>query len=158
MNMKLKEESSEEMEKFMSSKKILACDIGLKRIGLATKIGEIILPLPPILRKNRIQASNALLQILKERKIETLIAGIPTQDETHAMERRIKHFIALVNFEGEIVYINEDLSSKMAQERLLSLSKKEREQKIKNGELDSLAAVEILERYLRSKPSLLPHS
>lgn len=137
------------MGESMSSKQILACDIGLKRIGLATKIGEIILPLPPILRKNRIQASNALLQILQERKIEILIVGIPTHDETHEMERRIKHFISLVNFAGEIIYINEDLSSKIAQERLLSLSKKEREQKIKNGELDSLAAVEILERYLR---------
>lgn len=158
MNMKSKEKLNEEMEKSMSSKKILACDIGLKRIGLATKIGEIILPLPPILRKNRIQASNALLQILKEREIEILIIGIPTQDETHAMERRIKHFISLVNFSGEMIYINEDLSSKMAQEKLLSLSKKERGEKIKNGELDSLAAVEILERYLRSKPSPLPYS
>lgn len=149
MSMKSKERSNEEMEKSMSSKEILACDIGLKRIGIATKIGEIILPLPPILRKNRIQASNELLEILKERKIETLIVGIPTQDETRAMERRIKHFISLVGFTGEIIYINEDLSSKMAQEKLLSLSKKERERKIKNGELDSLSAVEILERYLR---------
>lgn len=141
------------MEKFMSYKKILACDIGLKRIGLATLIQGVILPLSPIIRKNRNQASNSLSQILKEREVDLLVVGIPNLDEeeTHEMERRIRHFVSLVEFDGEIIYINEALSSKIAQESLLELGKKERKEKIKNGELDSLSAMEILERYLSSK-------
>lgn len=133
----------------MSYKRILACDVGIKRIGLATKINQIILPLPAILRKNRIQASSELLKILTDRQIQQLLVGIPGDHQSDEMERRIKHFIALVGFKGDILYINEDLSSKIAQEKLLSLTKKERQRKIKNGELDSLAAVEILERYLQ---------
>lgn len=152
MSMSLKGKSNEKMEKFMSPKKILACDVGLKRIGLATSLENVILPLPPILRKNRIQSSNALSEILKERAIEILIVGIPYQDEGEGeMERRIKHFVSLLSFEGEIVFINESLSSKNAQESLLELNKKERKEKIKSGKLDSLAAMEILERYLQAK-------
>lgn len=136
----------------MLCKKILACDVGLKRIGLATLAQSVILPLPPIMRKNRNQASNALSQILAEREIDVLVVGIPNlgDEETHEMERRIRHFISLVEFEGEIVYIDEALSSKIAQESLFELGKKERKEKIKNGELDSLSAMEILERYLKS--------
>ncbi|WP_034583548.1 Holliday junction resolvase RuvX [Helicobacter pametensis] len=134
----------------MSYNNILSCDIGLKRIGIACYIQGLILPLPPIIRKNRNQASSALSQILLEREIHTLIVGIPDYEDgkTHEMERRIKHFISLVNFKGEILYINEALSSKIAQESLLELGKKERKEKIKNGELDSLSAMEILKRYL----------
>lgn len=134
----------------MSSKKILACDIGLKRIGLAIYTQGIILPLAPILRKNRNQASIALSAILKEKQIEILVVGIPYLDyeETHTMEKRIKHFVSLLDFQGEIISIDETLSSKTAQESLFELNKKERKEKIKNGELDSLAAMEILKRYL----------
>ncbi|GAA7260544.1 hypothetical protein HpCK38_17700 [Helicobacter pylori] len=64
------------------------------------------------------------------------------------MERRIKHFISLVDFKGQIIYVDESYSSIEAQERLFLLEKKERSEKIKNGELDSLAAMIILERYL----------
>lgn len=134
----------------MSYNNILACDIGLKRIGLASYIQGIVLPLPPILRKNRDQAALALSQLLKDREINTLIVGIPELDEhqPHEMERRIRHFVSLVEFSGKIVYVNEAFSSKIAQESLFELSKKERKEKIKNGELDSLSAMEILERYL----------
>ncbi|MCE3047213.1 Holliday junction resolvase RuvX [Helicobacter kayseriensis] len=134
----------------MSDNNILACDIGLKRIGLASHIQGITLPLPPILRKNRDQAALALSQLLKDRAINILIVGMPESDEhkPHEMERRIKHFVSLVEFSGTIIYVNEALSSKIAQESLFELSKKERKEKIKNGELDSLSAMEILERYL----------
>lgn len=130
---------------------LLSCDIGLKRIGVALHTQGITLPLPPILRKNRNQASSALSLILKEREISTLIVGIPkceNLEETHEMERRIRHFISLVEFDGEIVYVDESYSSAEAQERLYTLSKKERSEKIKNGELDSLSAMIILERFL----------
>lgn len=130
---------------------LLACDIGLKRIGVALYAQNIILPLSPILRKNRNQASSALSNLLREKQISKLIVGIPqceNLEETHEMERRIKHFISLVEFNGEIIYVDESYSSAEAQERLYTLSKKERSEKIKNGELDSLSAMIILERFL----------
>lgn len=139
------------MEEFMSANNLLACDIGLKRIGVALYAQNIILPLSPILRKNRNQASSALSNLLGEKQISKLIVGIPqceNLEETHEMERRIKHFISLVEFSGEIIYVDESYSSAEAQERLYTLSKKERSEKIKNGELDSLSAMIILERFL----------
>lgn len=139
------------MEEFMSANNLLACDIGLRRIGVALYAQNIILPLSPILRKNRNQASSALSNLLREKQISKLIVGIPqceNLEETHEMERRIKHFISLVEFSGEIIYVDESYSSAEAQERLYTLSKKERSEKIKNGELDSLSAMIILERFL----------
>lgn len=128
----------------------LACDVGLKRIGVAQYCNGVVLPLEPILRKNRNQASQALKSLLIEKQICVLVVGIPKSqnEEEHEMERRIKHFVSLVGFEGEIVYVDESYSSAEAHERLLALGKKERSEKIKNGELDSLAAMIILERYL----------
>lgn len=130
---------------------LLSCDIGLKRIGVAIHTQDITLPLPPILRKNRVQASLELSNLLKDREIDTLIVGIPQserEEEIHEMERRIRHFISLVSFEGEIVYVDESYSSAEALDRLKTLGKKERSEKVKNGELDSLSAMIILERYL----------
>lgn len=138
---------------------LLSCDIGLKRIGVALHTQGITLPLPPILRKNRVQASLELSNLLKDREINKLIVGIPQserEEEIHEMERRIKHFISLLDFGGEIVYIDESYSSIEALERLKTLGKKERCEKIKNGELDSLSALIILERYLSSKEKQSP--
>lgn len=133
------------------SANLLSCDIGLKRIGVAIYTQGIALPLPPILRKNRTQASLELSTLLKERQITKLIIGLPKsqrEEEIHEMERRIRHFISLLDFGGEIIYIDEGYSSVEAMERLKTLGKKERSEKIKNGELDSLSALIILERYL----------
>lgn len=117
---------------------------------MAQYCNGVVLPLEPILRKNRNQASQALKSLLVEKQICVLVVGIPKSqnEEEHEMERRIKHFVSLVGFEGEIVYVDESCSSAEAHERLLALGKKERSEKIKNGELDSLAAMIILERYL----------
>lgn len=129
---------------------LLACDVGLKRIGLACYTNGIVLPIEPILRKNRNQASMELKALLEEKKIEVLVVGIPQSEDgdEHEMQRRIRHFISLVEFEGEIVYVDESFSSAQAYERMMDLGRKERSQKIKNGELDSLSAMIILERYL----------
>ena len=132
---------------------LLACDIGLKRIGVAIYSNGIILPLEPILRKNRNQASQALKHLLKSKSISTLIVGMPQSEDgsEHEMQRRIRHFISLVEFDGEVVYVDESFTSAEAQERLMALGKKERSEKIKNGELDSLSAMIILDRFLQSQ-------
>ncbi|GAA7442430.1 Holliday junction resolvase RuvX [Helicobacter pylori] len=125
---------------------ILACDVGLKRIGIAVLLNGVILPLEAILRRNRNQASRDLSGLLREKNIQVLVVGKPNESyaDTNA---RIEHFIKLVDFKGEIVFINEDRSSIEACENLEHLGKKNRRFAIKDGRLDSLSACRILERY-----------
>ncbi|WP_305868750.1 Holliday junction resolvase RuvX [Helicobacter pylori] len=125
---------------------ILACDVGLKRIGIAMFLNGVILPLEAILRHNRNQASRDLSDLLREKNIHVLVVGKPNESyaDTNA---RIEHFIKLVDFKGEIVFINEDNSSIEAYENLEHLGRKNKRLAIKDGWLDSLSACRILERY-----------
>ncbi|WRA76922.1 Holliday junction resolvase RuvX [Helicobacter pylori] len=125
---------------------ILACDVGLKRIGIAALLNGVILPLEAILRQNRNQASRDLSDLLREKSIQVLVVGKPNESyaDTNA---RIEHFIKLVDFKGEIVFINEDNSSIEAYENLEHLGRKNKRLAIKDGRLDSLSACRILERY-----------
>lgn len=127
---------------------LIACDVGLKRIGLATYQQGVVLPLEPILRINRNQAALALDSLLQERGATHLIIGLPSGGVAgyKEMQRRIKHFASLLSFSGEIVYIDEDYSSKEAAD-FLSHS---RARKDKSGHLDSISACIILERFLRA--------
>ncbi|MUU50822.1 Holliday junction resolvase RuvX [Helicobacter pylori] len=125
---------------------ILACDVGLKRIGIAVLLNGVILPLGAILRQNRNQASRDLSDLLREKNIQVLVVGKP--NESYADTNiRIEHFIKLVDFKGEIVFINEDNSSIEAYENLEHLGKKNRRLATKDGRLDSLSACRILEHY-----------
>ncbi|WRC85941.1 Holliday junction resolvase RuvX [Helicobacter pylori] len=125
---------------------ILACDVGLKRIGIAVLLNGVILPLEAILRRNRNQASRDLSDLLREKNIQVLVVGKPNESYTDT-NARIEHFIKLVDFKGEIVFINEDRSSIEACENLEHLGRKNRRLAIKDGRLDSLSACGILERY-----------
>lgn len=167
---------------------IIACDVGLKRIGLATLLNGIVLPLEPIIRKNRNQAARDLREVLQMRGANKLIVGLPlyqhTQDinsqnpqkesqqtsqnptdssnakssldfvdsSTNPTSVRIKHFIGLLDCASmccDVVYVNEDFSSIIALENLSHTTKSARKKSTKDGRLDSLAACEILRRYLK---------
>ncbi|GAA7400775.1 Holliday junction resolvase RuvX [Helicobacter pylori] len=125
---------------------ILACDVGLKRIGIAVLLNGVVLPLEAILRRNKNQASRDLSDLLREKNIQVLVVGKPNESyaDTHA---RIEHFIKLVDFKGEIVFINEDNSSIEAYGNLEHLGRKNKRLAIKDGRLDSLSACRILEHY-----------
>ncbi|WQT67117.1 Holliday junction resolvase RuvX [Helicobacter pylori] len=125
---------------------ILACDVGLKRIGIAALLNGIILPLEAILRQNRNQASRDLSDLLREKNIQVLVVGKPHESYTDT-NVRIEYFIKLLDFKGEIVFINEDNSSVEAYENLEHLGKKNKRLATKDGRLDSLSACRILERY-----------
>ncbi len=125
---------------------ILACDVGLKRIGIAVLLNGVILPLEAILRQNRNQASRDLSDLLREKNIQVLVVGKPHESYTDT-NARIEHFIKLLDFKGEIVFINEDRSSIEAYDNLEHLGRKNKRLAIKDGRLDSLSACGILERY-----------
>lgn len=123
---------------------MIAIDFGLKKIGVAQYINNIILPLTPIIRKNRNEAAKILDELLIEKNAKILIIGIANQE----MQRRIKHFITLLKFSGEIKFVDESLSSKEADEILQNRDNSHIMRK--NGTIDSISAMIIMERYLKA--------
>ena len=122
--------------------KLASIDIGLKRIGVALSLTKsLVTPQTAILRKNRNQASNDVDSFLKEWEIEKLIVGFPSSSDD--MQKRVKHFVNLLKFEGKIVFQEENMSSIEAEELMKGDIKYKRD-----GRVDSLAAKIILERYL----------
>lgn len=151
---------------------IFGIDFGLKRLGVAKVVQNIIVPLAPIMRKNRNQASRDLANLLLAHESDmgkiTLVVGMPcdmdieSDSDTESsgagrhevMQKRISHFLSLIDFSGEVVYIDESYSSKEANERLLDRGYNKRKNARKNGVLDSISACVILERYLEKINSL----
>jgi putative Holliday junction resolvase len=127
--------------------KYIAIDLGLKRIGLAYSAHQdIVTPFPPVERKNRDQASRDVKKVLDEWKIDAVVVGIPiggsSEDE---MKRRVAHFMNLVDFKGEIFFQDESHSSIEAE----SIMKGEIKY-VRDGRIDSISAMIILQRYLRT--------
>lgn len=123
---------------------MIAIDFGLKKIGIAQYINGIILPLAPIIRRNRNDAAKRLNELLIEKNTKILIIGIANEE----MQRRINHFITLLNFSGEIKFVDESLSSKEAEEILQNRDNSHIMRK--NGTIDSISAMIIMQRYLKS--------
>jgi putative Holliday junction resolvase len=130
--------------------KTVAMDLGLKRIGLAYAAHkDIVTPLPAVIRKNRNQAAAEVSNVLQEWGAERLVVGIALGGSSEEeMRRRITHFVNLLSFEGEICFVDEAGSSKEAE----ALMKGEMRQ-IRDGRVDSLAAMIILQRYLTANKS-----
>jgi putative Holliday junction resolvase len=123
---------------------LASIDIGLKRIGVALCVHDnIVTPQAAILRKNRNQAANEVDEFLKQWNIATLVVGFPSASID--MQNRIKHFVQLLEFEGKIVFQEENMSSIEAK----SLMQGEMKQK-RDGRIDSIAAQIILQRYLQN--------
>jgi putative Holliday junction resolvase len=125
--------------------KLASIDVGLKRIGTAICLdGSIVLPQNAILRKNRNQAARDVNTFLKEWEIEKLIVGLPRGGSSEEeMERRIRHFVSLLDLTIPVVYIDEQGSSFEAKEMTMGAFRHK-----KDGRLDSVAAKIIMERYL----------
>ncbi|MDX1808059.1 MAG: Holliday junction resolvase RuvX [Sulfurospirillaceae bacterium] len=125
--------------------KIASLDIGLKRIGIAISFDKkIVIPQDPIFRKNRIQASRDVDKFLNDWDIDILVVGVPKSGSSaEEMERRIKHFLSLLEFKNKIYFQDEYGTSVEAKEMMKGISKQK-----KDGKIDSLAAKLILERWL----------
>ncbi|SHO80308.1 Putative Holliday junction resolvase YggF [hydrothermal vent metagenome] len=128
--------------------KIASIDVGLKRIGVAITLdSSIVMPQPAIIRKNRNQASREVREFIDEWDIELLVVGLPKDgSSSDEMERRIKHFISLIDRDIEVIYQDEQGTSFEASDMTKGKIKHKRD-----GRLDSISAKIILERYLESK-------
>ena len=128
--------------------KIASLDIGLKRIGCAICFDEkTVIPQTAILRKNRNQAARDVDSFLKEYEIDTLVVGLPKGgDSSDEMQRRIEHFISLLEYDKAPFYQDEYGSSYEAKEMMKGVIKQKRD-----GKIDSMAAKIILERWIEFK-------
>ena len=128
--------------------KLASIDVGLKRIGVAICLdGKIVIPQNAILRKNRNQAARDVKAFLEEWEIEKLIVGLPKDAESsEEMERRIRHFVSLLDLEIDVIYQDEQSSSIEAKELTMGVFKHK-----KDGKIDSIAAKIILERWLNTQ-------
>ncbi len=126
--------------------KLASIDVGLKRIGVAICLdGKIALPQDAILRKNRNQAARDVNAFLREWEIDKLIVGLPKDgSSSEEMERRIKHFVSLLELSIPVEYQDEQGSSIEAKELTQGIFRHK-----KDGKIDSIAAKIILERYLK---------
>jgi putative Holliday junction resolvase len=125
--------------------KYIAIDLGLKRIGLAYSAHkDIVTPLPAVIRKNRNQASCDVKKVIEEWEADAVVVGIPLGGSSEEeMQRRITHFMNLVSFNGKIFYQDEAGSSLEAENMMKGEIKY-----IRDGRVDSISAMIILERYL----------
>lgn len=129
--------------------RIASIDVGLKRIGVAICVeSNLVFPKDAILRKNRNQAALEVKEFLLEWEIETLVVGLPKGGSAkQEMERRIKHFVSLLELENiSIEYQDEQGSSFEAKELTKGVFRHK-----KDGKIDSIAAKIILERWLCQK-------
>lgn len=132
--------------------KVLAIDLGLKRIGLALSVVEgIATPLDAVIRKNRNQASGAVREAIKEWGIDVVVIGIPlggsSEDE---MRRRVIHFMKLVDFEGDL-YLQDEAGTSLEAEELMKGTIRQK----RDGKSDSIAAQIILQRWMESSTKTL---
>lgn len=128
---------------------ILGVDFGKKRTGTAYMDMEIKIPFPCELIEgsNARKIKRALMNIIEEKKIDTVVFGLPLSDDGKENEwcfeiRRFAEFL-LKSVKVNIVFIDEYGTSKEAE--IILRGKKKR---IKKKNNDLVAATLILENYL----------
>lgn len=137
-------------------KRILALDIGDKRIGIANSdlLQMTAQPLYTLTRKNTKSAIEEICGIILKDNIETLVVGLPrNMDGTEGFQAQAARKFAesirsYLKDEIEIVFWDERLTSKIAKQSLSHIKMA----KIKQMKLvDTVAAVHILQSYLDNK-------
>lgn len=129
-----------------SPRSILSLDIGTVRIGVAraSSIAKIPEPLGAIaVDGTELEAIKAFIDTYK---IDTIVVGLPQNIEGNDTKQTtiVREFVrTLAQFNCELVWQDERLSSVRAEEELRATKKQ-----FTKGDIDSLAAVYILEDYL----------
>lgn len=128
---------------------ILGVDFGKKRTGTAYMDMEIKIPFPCELieESSARKIKRTLMNIIEEKKIDTVVFGLPLSDDGKENEwcfeiRRFAEFL-LKSVKVNIVFIDEYGTSKEAE--IILRGKKKR---IKKKNNDLVAATLILENYL----------
>ncbi len=130
-------------------KRIVALDIGTKRIGVAVSDGLMLgaVPVGLVKRDNDNKALNEIKLILSEYKTDTILIGVPyNMDGTLGFQaKNCLDFIKPLENDYIILKQDERLSSQAAEEILRSKGKKYTKNK---GMVDVTAACIILQEYI----------
>jgi putative pre-16S rRNA nuclease len=137
--------------------RILALDIGEKRIGLSVsdEMGMFAHPLETIIFKGVENLLESLKEIIQLKNITELVIGIPytlkgTKSAKTEEVLKLKQIIA-ENISLPIKEVDERLTTKLAEQTLRNVGKKPS----KNRDIiDQIAAVHILQTYLENKNNL----
>ncbi|MBT8718669.1 Holliday junction resolvase RuvX [Brachyspira hyodysenteriae] len=128
---------------------VLGIDFGRKKTGTAFMDMDIKIPFPCRLieESNARKVKRALMDIIEEKNIDTVVFGLPLSDEGKESDwcaeiRRFSEFL-LKSVKVDIVFVDEYGTSKEAD--LILRGKKK---KVKNKANDLIAATLILENYL----------
>ncbi len=136
--------------------KYLGIDYGSKRVGIAVSDENKKYSFSRDFILNDGKFFGNLLKIIIEEKIEKIVLGYPLNFksektiQTEAVEKfrsDLETRLKKNNIEAEVVYFDERLTSKIAQESLINsgLSKKKRQEK---GRVDSISAQIILQDFI----------
>lgn len=143
--------------------KILALDIGDKRIGIATSdiLGVSVWPQKKFLRQNIEQDYEKLAERIEEHEPEVIVVGLPVNmDGSEGPQaKKVRQFIAklekkmseILSKSFSIEWVDERLSSWDAENKLREKGLKGKQVK---EAVDSAAACLMLEDYLRLKGKL----
>jgi putative Holliday junction resolvase len=135
-------------------KRLLALDVGTKRIGLALT-DELRLTAQPFMvieRKNDTQVIQKISQVIEEQKVEKIIVGLPydSKGKMGKMAKEIMNFMEKLKtlIKLPIIAWEEAFTTNEAQDVLIKadLSRKRRK-----GVIDKVAAALILDCFLRAK-------
>ena len=129
-------------------KRILALDIGEKRIGVAVTDPFNIMaqPLPYILNDD--QTKKEIENLIEEKNIKLILIGLPKDQmgKEGKSAQKIKTYCNNLKLNIPITYYDERYSTKAANKHLLTLDIKRKKRK---ELIDSQAAAFILEGYLQ---------
>ncbi|MCS7242242.1 MAG: Holliday junction resolvase RuvX [Candidatus Caldatribacterium sp.] len=130
-------------------KRVMALDVGEKRIGVALNWGTpFAFPYTVLLRKGKTDIV-AVLSLAREFAVDTIVVGFPRRtDGTIGKEAQaLEEFAGELrkHFPGEVVLWDERFSTKEAEKHLIALdTSRARRRKL----IDKIAACLILEAYL----------
>jgi putative Holliday junction resolvase len=133
----------------MSSQSFISLDVGEKRIGVAVADGSVRIAVPFVTVEVDGNEIEAIAKIYLDQSAETIVVGYPRnqQGEATAQTHYVENFVEkLKDFDAEIVFQDESLTSVIAEQRLVAQKKP-----YTKGDIDAQAASIILQDYLEQE-------
>ena len=130
-------------------KRILALDVGERRIGVAMADSQVKIAVPFGWLENDDNIIQNITELLLQHDIDVVVVGYPRNQSGEATKQTafVEEFVgrlAEIDVDAEIVYQDESLTSVQAEQRL--------GQNIKDkGDIDAEAASIILQDYLEAQ-------
>ena len=142
------------MEPGASSKRILALDVGDRRIGVAVgdPTGLLATPIEAIDGERESFALDEVVQLISQYEVEEIVVGLPLSlsGRPGVQARRVREFAEALGRRSavQVVFRDERYSSVQAERLLRETGKSPSRDK---GRVDSAAAAIILQSYLDSR-------